>query len=67
MTCPFLAGTGVLICTANSGVYVPSIFEIEEYCQSEKSKNCPYPSLMLFGIAHVAKKEISRGHERRCD
>ena len=60
MTCPFLIETVVLICTANSGVYVPSIFELEEYCQSEKSKSCPYPSLMLFGIAHVAKKETNR-------
>lgn len=44
MKCDFLTGRKVLTCTGNSDIYVPSLFELEEYCQSGKSELCPFLS-----------------------
>jgi hypothetical protein len=42
MKCPYLTGRKVQICRENHGMYVPSIFELEEYCQTAKSVRCPF-------------------------
>ncbi|HET7318995.1 MAG TPA: hypothetical protein VFK23_07675 [Nitrospirota bacterium] len=53
MKCSFLTGTHVLTCRANKDInYIPSAFELAEYCLTEKAKMCPYPTLMSFGIVH---------------
>ena len=41
MKCSFLEGKRVLTCTANAGMFVPSLFELEEYCRSAKFDQCP--------------------------
>jgi hypothetical protein len=41
MQCPYLKGTRVPTCMVNGSVYVPSISELEQYCQSEKYRECP--------------------------
>ncbi|HEX9021565.1 MAG TPA: hypothetical protein VF903_09910 [Nitrospirota bacterium] len=56
MRCPFLAGKQFLTCTLNDEVYIPSFIELEEYCMSAGATKCPYPALILFGIAHTPKK-----------
>lgn len=60
MTCPYLTDTDILTCTANGSTYIPSQFEIEEYCQSSRAGKCPYPSLALFGIASAAGGETGK-------
>jgi len=42
MNCPFLYGTYLLSCKSSRDVYVPSAFELEEYCKSRRHKICPY-------------------------
>lgn len=42
MRCPHLKGNKVKACGEKSGLYVPSIFELEEYCQTARSVQCPF-------------------------
>ncbi len=45
MRCNFLAGKYMLACKAGRHSYVPSSFEIEEYCKTGRHGICPfYPS-----------------------
>jgi hypothetical protein len=53
MTCPFLKGTFIPVCTVYGDNYLPSKFELEKYCQSGKAGTCPYPTLRLYGIGHT--------------
>lgn len=41
MKCRFLTGNYLLACKAASKVYMPSSFEINEYCESSRHKVCP--------------------------
>jgi hypothetical protein len=41
MKCPHLSGTRILFCTVNRAVYVPSLFELEEYCTTSRFSKCP--------------------------
>ncbi len=60
MACPYLKGIHALTCTVNGIDYIPSQFELEEYCQSSKAEKCPYPSLALFGIAYAANGDTGK-------
>lgn len=40
MNCPFLAGKDMLSCAALKDVYVPSSFELDEYCKQTLHKMC---------------------------
>ncbi len=42
MECPFLTGKFMFSCTAKKEVYVPSAFEIDEYCKTDRYKICPH-------------------------
>lgn len=42
MKCPFLKGEYMLSCAADKAVYVPSIFELNEYCKENRHKMCPF-------------------------
>ena len=42
MRCPMLTGKYMLSCTALKEVYVPSIFEFEEYCKKPLHTMCPF-------------------------
>jgi hypothetical protein len=61
MKCSYLSGTHIVTCKANKGIYSPSLFELYEYCLSDKCKMCPRPSLTLFGIVHANDE----GHEKK--
>jgi hypothetical protein len=41
MNCPHLKGKKIQTCRGNDNVYVPSIFELEEYCRTAKAVKCP--------------------------
>ena len=42
MKCPFVKGTYMYSCSASRDVYVPSEFELNEYCKSTRYKICPF-------------------------
>jgi hypothetical protein len=42
MSCPFLYGRHLFSCNSMREVYLPSDFELEEYCQSTRHKLCPF-------------------------
>ena len=39
--CNFLTGKRILTCTGNTRSFVPSLFELEKYCRSTRSEQCP--------------------------
>ncbi len=41
MKCLFLEGRYIQRCTAIQGAYVPSDFELLEYCKTNRRKRCP--------------------------
>lgn len=43
MKCPYITGKYRLSCTAHekAEVYVPSLFELEEYCKNIRHIRCP--------------------------
>ncbi len=41
MKCGFFKGNFMMTCKAGVNVYVPSAFEIKEYCGSIRHKVCP--------------------------
>jgi hypothetical protein len=49
MTCPHLSESYILSCKADLGVYVPSLFELNQFCQSDRHTVCPYYSLVDNG------------------
>ncbi len=42
MKCDFLRGMYLQSCKAGKNVYVPSSFELGEYCRSKRHKICPF-------------------------
>jgi hypothetical protein len=42
MKCHRLSGSRILYCTASGLVYVPSLFELAEYCKTSRHDNCPH-------------------------
>ncbi len=42
MRCPLLTGKYMLSCSALKEVYVPSAFELEEYCKKPLYTMCPF-------------------------
>ncbi len=39
--CPYLTGNYMPSCKADLQVYIPSIYELEEYCKSVRHTLCP--------------------------
>lgn len=42
MKCRFLGGNYLLACKAEHRAYMPSPFEIQEYCTTTRHKVCPF-------------------------
>ena len=58
MKCNFLSGKYLFACTADRKVYMPSTFELQEYCRAKAYSVCPlYPKVKIGG------KEMCRGPE----
>ena len=50
MKCPHLSDTRIVSCTADRAVYIPSLFELEEYCNSTHYIKCPLSrGMLLYG------------------
>lgn len=62
MKCPFLAGKYMYSCSASKEVYVPSVFELEEYCKNTRFKLCPFYYSRIAAdersVSMVSKKGI---------
>ena len=52
MQCSFLEGKRILSCRSLGAVYVPSIFELKEYCTRDGHKKCPF-----FSASESSKKK----------
>ena len=46
MTCPHLSESYILACKADLGVYVPSMFELDQFCQTDRHTACPFYCLI---------------------
>lgn len=44
MECPHFAGVLMKYCAAEKAVYVPSIYEMREYCRHQQHRLCPFYS-----------------------
>ena len=42
MKCPHLLKWSVWSCKALDKPYVPSLFELEEYCRTKEHRKCPF-------------------------
>ena len=42
MPCPFLRGNYMLSCKALREVYIPSTYELDEYCRHGQHTMCPF-------------------------
>jgi len=51
MRCLHLQGKYMIFCTAVKEGYIPSTFELDEYCRQEKHTGCP-----LYGKAQTDGK-----------
>jgi len=41
LKCPYLTKWIIFTCQAGETPYVPSLFQLEEYCKSKQHKKCP--------------------------
>ncbi len=41
LKCPYLTKWIIFTCQAGEVPYVPSLFQLEEYCKSKQHKKCP--------------------------
>jgi hypothetical protein len=54
MKCPHLRRWTVAACRIDEKVYVPSVFQLEEYCKTRGHRRCP------FFVKHMnAEREVS--------
>jgi hypothetical protein len=42
VSCIFFKGSYLLVCKAGKRVYVPSLFEMREYCRYTRYRICPH-------------------------
>jgi hypothetical protein len=42
MKCPYLSGDYTYRCEAENKLYVPSDFQLHEYCKAKRYKICPF-------------------------
>ena len=54
MKCPHLGKWIIAECKAMDRPYVPSLFELEEYCRNQKYKRCPF-FVNIFGAKQPIK------------
>ncbi len=42
MKCPHLGRLEILTCKVEEKPYIPSLFELQEYCKGERHRRCPF-------------------------
>ncbi len=64
MRCPLIQGKFMIFCTAVKEGYIPSTFELDEYCRREKHKMCPlYCKAQTdgkFDLSGIPDKDVER-------
>ncbi len=59
MRCPFLSGRYMFFCSAQREVYVPSRFEVDEYCRDMRYNICPwYDNARAEGKPHPRNEDM---------
>ena len=53
MQCPFITGKYMFSCKALKEVYVPSEFELGEYCRQSRHKICPFYCKSVADGRHI--------------
>lgn len=63
MQCAFLTGNDRLSCKALKEVYIPSTFELDEYCRQDRYKLCPFYLISEFdkGVIFVDDDKAASG------
>jgi hypothetical protein len=62
MECPHLAGELMKYCVAEKAVYVPSIYELREYCNHQQHRTCQFYARSENSAASTS----AAGAENRC-
>jgi hypothetical protein len=57
MRCPYLADNPLYRCEAADKLYVPSDFQLREYCKAKRYKRCPF-YLFLSQINALDSKDF---------
>ncbi len=55
MRCPHLVDRMVSFCKADDKPYVPSIYELQEYCTAGKHQRCP----LFISEVDIGEEELS--------
>lgn len=66
MNCPFLSGNYFFSCKSSREVYVPSAFELEEYCESTRHTICQYYHCDTVASNGVRNCTVTRVVEQGC-
>ncbi len=53
MKCPHLRRWTVAACRIDEKLYVPSVFQLEEYCRTREHRKCPFFVKRLSGRKEV--------------
>ncbi len=64
MNCPLVKGKYMLSCGASAQVYVPSRFELDEYCKNTRYKICPF-YFKALSDGKIKFSQISESRARR--
>ena len=57
MKCPHLTRWIGFFCNADQGAYVPSLFQLEEYCKTIAYKKCPF---LLGNPSEIPEADVSQ-------
>ncbi len=56
MKCPHLKSWTIAACKIDEKMYVPSVFQLEEYCRTRAHKKCP------FFVKNISRnREVNNG------
>jgi hypothetical protein len=55
--CPHLGKMKKFFCNADQRVYVPSLFQLEEYCRSMAHKKCPF---FVGNASEISAADVSQ-------
>jgi hypothetical protein len=58
MKCIYLIGNYMQSCNANQEAYVPSQFELREYCTGNMHKSCPHYSKAEAMTPHGSRSSV---------
>lgn len=64
LRCPYLTGKYLISCSVSREPYVPSAFEIQEYCISGRHSMCPFYGRREQGLSFDKRPAALAGMRR---